>query len=191
MRSARSGLARSDKQRSWKDGVVSRRTDGPAGLAKHRKVTTIRGYGRFTSPHRLQVELAEGRPRQSTAKTEMGECNAGASARVRLDARGHGGAGAPAGRFGAVVTDAESGHRVHSRRPRAAGVDRSFAHWHVDDEWAADPCSWSAGLLPSAGARQLPQFCASGGPIHASGSRPIRTRSARSAASRWSSLTRR
>jgi dihydrolipoamide dehydrogenase len=49
-----------DKLGAWKDGVVSRLTGGLAGLAKQRKVTTIRGYGRFTSPYQLQVELAEG-----------------------------------------------------------------------------------------------------------------------------------
>jgi dihydrolipoamide dehydrogenase len=48
------------KLRAWKDGVVGRLTGGLAGLARQRKVTTIRGYGRFGSPHRLQVELAEG-----------------------------------------------------------------------------------------------------------------------------------
>jgi dihydrolipoamide dehydrogenase len=46
--------------RAWKEGVVGRLTGGLAGLARQRKVTTIRGYGRFTSPHQLQVELAEG-----------------------------------------------------------------------------------------------------------------------------------
>ena len=49
-----------DKLRAWKDGVVGRLTGGLAGLAKQRKVATIRGYGRFTSPHQLRVELAEG-----------------------------------------------------------------------------------------------------------------------------------
>ena len=49
-----------DKLRAWKEGVVARLTGGLAGLARQRKVTTIRGYGRFTSPHQLQVELAEG-----------------------------------------------------------------------------------------------------------------------------------
>jgi len=49
-----------DKLRAWKQGVVGRLTGGLAGLAKQRKVTTIRGYGRFTSPHQLQVDLAEG-----------------------------------------------------------------------------------------------------------------------------------
>ena len=49
-----------DKLRAWKEGVVGRLTGGLAGLARQRKVTTVRGYGRFTSPHQLQVELAEG-----------------------------------------------------------------------------------------------------------------------------------
>ena len=48
------------KLRVWKDGVVGRLTGGLAGLAKQRKVATIRGYGRFTSPHQLRVELPEG-----------------------------------------------------------------------------------------------------------------------------------
>ncbi len=48
------------KLRAWKDGVVGRLTGGLAGLARQRKVTTIRGYGRFSSPHQLRVDLAEG-----------------------------------------------------------------------------------------------------------------------------------
>ena len=46
--------------RAWKDGVVGRLTGGLATLARQRNVTTIRGNGRFTSPHELAVELAEG-----------------------------------------------------------------------------------------------------------------------------------
>jgi len=49
-----------DRLQAWKDGVVGRLTGGLAGLAKQRKITTIRGYGRFTSPRQLEVELAEG-----------------------------------------------------------------------------------------------------------------------------------
>jgi len=49
-----------DRLRAWKDAVVGRLTGGLALLARQRKVTTIRGYGRFTSPHELRVELAEG-----------------------------------------------------------------------------------------------------------------------------------
>jgi dihydrolipoamide dehydrogenase len=46
--------------RAWKDAVVARLTGGLAGLARQRKVTTIRGYGRFTGPHELRVELDGG-----------------------------------------------------------------------------------------------------------------------------------
>jgi dihydrolipoamide dehydrogenase len=49
-----------DRLRAWKDGVVGRLTGGLATLARQRRVTTIRGYGRFTSPRELAVELAEG-----------------------------------------------------------------------------------------------------------------------------------
>jgi dihydrolipoamide dehydrogenase len=49
-----------DKLRGWKDTVVGRLTGGLAGLARQRKVTTIRGQGRFTSPNQVQVELADG-----------------------------------------------------------------------------------------------------------------------------------
>jgi dihydrolipoamide dehydrogenase len=49
-----------DKLRGWKDQVVGRLTGGLAGLAKQRKVTTIRGSGRFTSPNQVHVELADG-----------------------------------------------------------------------------------------------------------------------------------
>ena len=49
-----------DKLRAWKDGVIGRLTGGLAGLAKQRKVTTIRGHGRFTSPHQVRVDLADG-----------------------------------------------------------------------------------------------------------------------------------
>jgi dihydrolipoamide dehydrogenase len=46
--------------RAWKDAVVGRLTGGLATLARQRKVTTIRGYGRFTSPNELRVELSDG-----------------------------------------------------------------------------------------------------------------------------------
>ncbi|MGY1682751.1 dihydrolipoyl dehydrogenase [Geodermatophilus sp. SYSU D01176] len=46
--------------RGWKDQVVGRLTGGLAGLARQRKVTTLRGYGRFTSPHQVRVELSDG-----------------------------------------------------------------------------------------------------------------------------------
>ena len=49
-----------DRLRAWKDAVVGRLTGGLATLARQRKVSVVRGYGRFTSPNQLRVELAEG-----------------------------------------------------------------------------------------------------------------------------------
>jgi dihydrolipoamide dehydrogenase len=49
-----------DRLRAWKDAVVARLTGGLASLAKQRKVTTVRGYGRFAGPHELRVELDGG-----------------------------------------------------------------------------------------------------------------------------------
>jgi dihydrolipoamide dehydrogenase len=46
--------------RGWKDGVVKRLTGGLVGLAKQRKVKTLTGEGKFTSPKTLRVETAEG-----------------------------------------------------------------------------------------------------------------------------------
>jgi dihydrolipoamide dehydrogenase len=49
-----------DKLRAWKDGVVGRLTGGLAGLAKQRKVTIVRGTGRFTSMNQLDVTAGDG-----------------------------------------------------------------------------------------------------------------------------------
>jgi dihydrolipoamide dehydrogenase len=49
-----------DKLRGWKDGVVKKLTGGLAGLAKQRKVTVVRGTGKFTAPNQLAVEGEEG-----------------------------------------------------------------------------------------------------------------------------------
>ncbi len=44
-----------DKLRQWKNGIVGRLTGGLAGLAKQRSVDVVRGTGRFTSPHEIEV----------------------------------------------------------------------------------------------------------------------------------------
>ena len=49
-----------DGLRGWKDKVVGRLTGGLAGLAKQRKVTTVVGYGRFTSPNMVEVTADDG-----------------------------------------------------------------------------------------------------------------------------------
>ena len=48
-----------DALRSWKEGVVKRLTGGLGGLARQRKVTTVRGTGRFVSPNQLEVAAAD------------------------------------------------------------------------------------------------------------------------------------
>ncbi len=40
----------------WKSGVVGKLTGGLSGLAKQRKVTVVRGTGRFVSPDAVEVE---------------------------------------------------------------------------------------------------------------------------------------
>ncbi len=49
-----------DGLRGWKDGVVSRLTGGLAGLARQRKVTTVRGAGRFAGPNLVEVTAEDG-----------------------------------------------------------------------------------------------------------------------------------
>ncbi len=49
-----------DKLRAHKDGVIGKLTNGLAGMAKQRKVTTVHGYGKFTSANTIEVEAADG-----------------------------------------------------------------------------------------------------------------------------------
>ena len=44
----------------WKDGVVGRLTGGLAQLAERRNVEVVRGRGRFTDPHAVEVEDGDG-----------------------------------------------------------------------------------------------------------------------------------
>jgi dihydrolipoamide dehydrogenase len=60
-----------DKLRAWKDKVVDRMTGGLAGMAKARKVAVVRGEGRFTSPHRLEVALTTGDGRATTGERKV------------------------------------------------------------------------------------------------------------------------
>lgn len=48
------------KLRSWKDGIVSRLTDGLAGLARQRKVETVQGHAKFTGPNAVAVRTSDG-----------------------------------------------------------------------------------------------------------------------------------
>ncbi len=49
-----------DKLRSWKESVINKLTKGLKALAKQRKVDVIHGTGKFSTPHMLQVETADG-----------------------------------------------------------------------------------------------------------------------------------
>src|SRR5438046_560335 len=46
--------------RGFKEGVVKKLTGGLAGMAKARKVETVRGVGRFLDPYHVEVELTSG-----------------------------------------------------------------------------------------------------------------------------------
>jgi len=52
-----------------KNKVVARLTGGLAAMAKMRKVTVVRGYGRFADSHHLQVEETAGDGQGKTGKT--------------------------------------------------------------------------------------------------------------------------
>jgi len=49
-----------DRLRAHKAKVVSKLTGGLAGMAKARKVETVRGYGHFLDPNHVEVELTTG-----------------------------------------------------------------------------------------------------------------------------------
>ena len=48
------------KLRAHKNRIVAKLTGGLKQLAKQRKVQVVHGYGRFTAPHRIEVEAADG-----------------------------------------------------------------------------------------------------------------------------------
>lgn len=49
-----------EKLRGWKDGVVGKLTGGLTGLAKARKVTVVRGVGRFEGPRMITMTTDDG-----------------------------------------------------------------------------------------------------------------------------------
>jgi dihydrolipoyl dehydrogenase len=48
------------KLRAYKNGVISKLTGGLKAMAKQRKVTTVHGFGKFTSANTIEVEAADG-----------------------------------------------------------------------------------------------------------------------------------
>jgi dihydrolipoamide dehydrogenase len=60
-----------DKLRAHKAKVVSKLTGGLAGMAKARKVETVRGYGHFLDPYHLEVELTTGAGQDKTGEKKV------------------------------------------------------------------------------------------------------------------------
>lgn len=57
--------------RTHKENVIGKLTGGLAGMAKARKVKTVRGIGRFLDAHHVEVDLTEGNSKSSTGKKEV------------------------------------------------------------------------------------------------------------------------
>ncbi|MDZ7621274.1 MAG: dihydrolipoyl dehydrogenase [Candidatus Competibacteraceae bacterium] len=60
-----------DKLRAHKSKIVGKLTGGLAGMAKARKVETVRGYGHFLDPHHLEVELTTGDAQDKTGEKKV------------------------------------------------------------------------------------------------------------------------
>ncbi len=60
-----------DKLRAHKSKVVGKLTGGLAGMAKARKVETVRGYGHFIGPNHLEVELTTGAAQDKTGEKQV------------------------------------------------------------------------------------------------------------------------
>jgi dihydrolipoamide dehydrogenase len=59
-----------DKLRAHKSKVVGKLTGGLAAMAKMRKVTVVRGTGKFVDPHRIEVEETSGTGSAGTGKKQ-------------------------------------------------------------------------------------------------------------------------
>lgn len=60
-----------DQLRAHKESVIGKLTGGLAGMAKARKVKTVRGIGRFLDAHHVEVELTEGTSKKTTGAKEV------------------------------------------------------------------------------------------------------------------------
>jgi dihydrolipoamide dehydrogenase len=60
-----------DKLRAHKAKVVGKLTGGLTGMAKTRKVTTVRGLGRFVGPNHLEVQLTAGDGQAPTGEKKV------------------------------------------------------------------------------------------------------------------------
>ncbi|QDQ29061.1 dihydrolipoyl dehydrogenase [Chitinimonas arctica] len=57
--------------RGYKDKVIGKLTTGLSGMAKARKVATVRGLGRFIDPHHVEVELTQGNGQDKTGEKQV------------------------------------------------------------------------------------------------------------------------
>jgi dihydrolipoamide dehydrogenase len=60
-----------DQLRGYKDSVISKLTGGLAGMAKARKVTVVRGLGRFLDTNHVEVELTKGDGQDTSGQKEV------------------------------------------------------------------------------------------------------------------------
>lgn len=60
-----------DQLRDYKAGVVKKLTSGLAGMAKARKVNTVRGIGKFIDPHHMEVTETTGEGSQTTESKKV------------------------------------------------------------------------------------------------------------------------
>lgn len=60
-----------DQLRAYKEGVIGKLTSGLAGMAKARKVKTVRGIGSFLDANHIEVQLTEGSGKDIQAKKEV------------------------------------------------------------------------------------------------------------------------
>ena len=60
-----------DKLRAYKTRVVSKLTGGLAGMAKARKVETVRGYGHFLDSFHVEVEATSGNAQEKTGEKKV------------------------------------------------------------------------------------------------------------------------
>jgi dihydrolipoamide dehydrogenase len=60
-----------DKLRAHKEKVVGKLTGGLAGMAKARKVETVRGYGHFLDANHLEVEAMTGSAQEKTGEKKV------------------------------------------------------------------------------------------------------------------------
>ncbi len=60
-----------DRLRAYKESVIGKLTGGLAGMAKARKVKTVRGIGKFLDANHVEVDITEGAGKNATGKKEV------------------------------------------------------------------------------------------------------------------------